>query len=50
MSYDQDWDLAEALELGAANPDSAWVCTDRDVWHANPFYTGPKVPHPEYEE
>lgn len=47
---DQDWDRAEALELGAARPDLAWVATDRDVWHANPFYEGPPVPHPEMEE
>jgi hypothetical protein len=44
---DADWDREEAREKGAANPDQAWICTDRDVWHANPFYKGPKVPHPE---
>jgi hypothetical protein len=50
---DTDWDRAEAYELGEANPDRAWVCTDRDVWHPNPFYTGEPQPHPEeieYEE
>jgi len=46
-STDSEWDAAEANELGAANPANAWVCTDRDVWHKNPFYTGPAVPHPE---
>ena len=45
----QEWDNAEASELGAANPDQAWVLTDRDVWHANPYYVGPEVPHPEDE-
>ena len=44
---DADWDRAEAYEKGEANPDQAWVCTGRDVWHANPFYHGPAVPHPE---
>lgn len=46
-SSEAEWDRAEAREKGAANPDSAWVLTDRDVWHANPFYKGPPVPHPE---
>ena len=48
-SSDTEWDIAEAYELGAANPDRAWVLTDRDVWHKNPFYHGPYVPHPEDE-
>lgn len=46
-STDAEWDQAEAYERGEANPDMAWICTSRDVWHANPFYTGPEVPHPE---
>jgi hypothetical protein len=47
--YDSDaeWDRAEAAELGANNPDVAWICTDRDVWHANPYYHGPEIPHPD---
>ena len=51
FTYDSDaaWDRAEARELGAENPERAWICTDRDVWHKNPFYTGPAVPHPEDE-
>jgi hypothetical protein len=44
---DADWDHADALERGAARPDLAWICTDRDAWHRNPFYHGPAVPHPE---
>jgi hypothetical protein len=47
---DAEWDAAEADEKGAANPEAAWVCTGRDVWHANPYYKGPAVPHPEDEE
>lgn len=44
-------DNAEAWERGEANPDQAWISTNRDVWHANPFYEGEEVPHPEmYEE
>jgi hypothetical protein len=46
-STDTEWDNAEAFELGAARPDLAWISTDRDVWHANPFYKGPPQPHPE---
>ena len=42
-----EWDRAEAHDMGAAEPDVAWVLTDRDVWHANPYYEGPEVPHPE---
>jgi len=46
-STDAEWDHQEALEIGAANPEAAWVLTGRDVWHANPYYKGPAVPHPE---
>ena len=44
---DSDWDRAEAYELGALDRDSAWILTDRDIWHKNPFYKGPPQPHPE---
>ena len=37
----------EALEMGRANTDHAWVCTSRDTWEPNPFYSGPPVRHPE---
>lgn len=47
---DTDWDNAEAVERGEANPDLAWVLTSRDVWHANPFYKGVAVPHPEFDD
>ena len=46
-SSDSEWDRAEACERGAMNPDRAWILTDRDVWHKNPYYAGPAVPHPE---
>jgi len=51
-SSDTEWDRAEAYELGALNPDRAWISTGRDVWHKNPFYHGPPVRHPEddYDE
>jgi hypothetical protein len=45
-SSDSEWDRADAYQLGAANPDRARVCTDRDVY---PFYQGPPQPYPEDE-
>ena len=47
--YATDWELdqAEAYEKGEANPDVAWIYTSRGAWHANPFYKGPFVEHPE---
>jgi hypothetical protein len=46
-STEAEWDHAEAREIGAAHPQRAWVSTDRDVWHSNPFYKGSEMPHPE---
>ena len=45
---DADWDKADALEGSRRSPHKAWILTDRDVWHPNPFYKGPHVPHPEW--
>lgn len=45
-----EWDRADALQRGTENPEQAWVLSDRDVWHRNPFYTGAPVPHPEDDE
>ena len=48
MSYHEMMaDREEAWVLGQMDPDRAWVLTDRDVWHRNPFYQGPPVGHPE---
>lgn len=44
---DADWDREAARERGREDPSSAWILTDRDVWHKNPFYTGPEQRHPE---
>jgi len=49
-STDSEWDHAEAMELGYEDPSRAWVSTDRDVWHRNPYYRGPAVPHPEDDD
>ena len=49
-STDAEWDRAEARELGALHPERTWILTDRDVFHANPFYKGPPVPHPELDD
>ena len=40
-------DQEYALWAGSQDTERAWVLSDRDVWYANPYYTGPKVPHPE---
>ncbi|AZV40700.1 hypothetical protein [Komagataeibacter xylinus] len=45
--YESMADRDEALALSRAAPHHAWVLTDRDVWHRNPFYHGPEMPHPE---
>tara|TARA_R110002126_G_scaffold288886_1_gene443143 strand:- start:328 stop:621 length:294 start_codon:yes stop_codon:yes gene_type:complete len=42
-----EWDRDEARHIGAANRDECWILTGADVWHRNPFYTGPKQRHPE---
>lgn len=48
---DHELDREEARILGAQSPHRAWIATDRDVWHRNPYYNGPDVPHPEdYDE
>lgn len=46
-----EWDRFDTI-LGAANQNDtehAWLLSDRDVWYANPFYSGPPQPHPEDE-
>lgn len=47
---DTELDNAEASQIGSFYPERAWVVTDRDVWHANPYYRGLPVPHPEDDE
>lgn len=46
-SSDAEWDYAGARQIGSFHPERAWISSDRDVWYANPFYTGLPVPHPE---
>jgi len=36
-----------ACNVGREHSARPWILSDRDVWYANPFYTGPRVPHPE---
>ncbi len=33
--------------VGRDNPDQAWILSNYDTWHSNPFYRGEPVPHPE---
>ena len=42
-------DREYAYNVGMDEPERAWILSDRDVWYPNPFYTGPKVPHPDDE-
>ena len=44
---DAEWDREDARERGERRPDCAWILSDRDVWHPNPYYTGAPQPHPE---
>ena len=46
---DAEVDQAEAHAAGAEDDQQAWILSDRDVWYANPYYMGPEVPHPEYD-
>lgn len=36
-----------AENVGREHPESAWILDPRDVWTANPFYSGPPTCHPE---
>lgn len=54
---DDDTRLAtrsEAVDEWARNCEApsyvAWLLHDWDVWVKNPRYTGPRVPHPEYDD
>lgn len=33
--------------MAAGREQPAWILTNWDSWEPNPFYTGPKVRHPE---
>jgi len=39
-----------AAARGEDKPNVAWILTPFDTWEPNPFYTGPKVPHPEVDD
>lgn len=40
-------DREYVYNVGAMDPNCAWILSLRDVWYRNPFYTGPAVPDPE---
>jgi|TARA_R110000823_G_C15624187_1_gene467915 hypothetical protein len=42
-----EYDRAEAELGGQDYPERAWLLSMRDVWYANPCYSGPPVRHPE---
>jgi len=35
-------DRFDAEVNGESKPWSRWICSDRDVWYENPYYTGSK--------
>jgi hypothetical protein len=37
-----------ARNFGEDHPERPWNLTDYDTWEPNPWYRGPRVPHPEY--
>jgi len=37
-STDAEWDKEDARIRGEQNQDSPWICSDRDVWHVNPYW------------
>ncbi len=39
-----------AYNVGRERREEAWILTDYDTWQPNPFYAGPKVPHPDSYE
>jgi hypothetical protein len=40
-------DREYATNYGMDHPEKPWILSPRDVWHPNPSYRGPRVPHPE---
>ena len=53
IEFDHITSPGEAMEewrtnYGMDNTEKAWVLHDHDVWMANPYYSGPPVPHPEF--
>ncbi len=32
---------------GVLRPEAAWILSPFDTWEANPFFSGPRPPHPE---
>ena len=49
MSLASETDAAReyARNVGYDNSEAAWILSPYDAWYPNPFYCGPKVPHPE---
>ena len=37
----------DVVSIGEQNREQEFILSDRDVLHRNPWYTGPKSPHPE---
>jgi hypothetical protein len=50
MNVKQFAAIEYAENIGRQRPELAWILSDYDTWHANPFYTGPKMRHPEDDQ
>ncbi len=50
LATQQDAEAEHVLWVGAQDTARAWILSDRDVWYANPFYTGPPEAHPDDAE
>ena len=47
MSFIQEAVAQWVSVYGFEHQDEAWILSDYDTWHRNPYYTGPEVQHPE---
>lgn len=46
VEADREW----VRVVGANHLKQAWILAPTDAWYPNPYYKGPKKPHPESEE
>jgi len=47
MSFQEDAVREWVWAYGSERPEQAWILSNYDTWHKNPFYQGPEQRHPE---
>ena len=47
MSFQEEAVSEWVWAYGSEHPDRAWILSDYDTWHKNPFYQGAERRHPE---